>query len=71
MCEAIYELNLFHQITSNTSDLLTQVVFCKGVISGQPEADIFVARRIPAAQSACQSAEMGDGSSKAGHHYPG
>ena len=30
--EAVYQLDLFHKVTSNVPDLLTQVVLCEGPI---------------------------------------
>jgi len=47
MGEGIYQLDFFYKVTSNTPDLLTEVVLCEGVISWQPEADILVAWREP------------------------
>ena len=47
VCEGIYQLDFFYKVTSNTPHLLTKVVFCEGVITWQPEADILVAWRKP------------------------
>lgn len=48
MCEGIYKLDFFYEVTSNAPHLLTKVVLCEGVIGWQPEADILVAWRKPA-----------------------
>lgn len=46
--EVVYEFDFLHQIPSNVSDLLAQVVLCEGVICRQPEAHIFIAGWVPA-----------------------